>query len=169
MFFAFPDFSEWMFDFTFILTFESNCMDEFEYNKFVLIHNWHLSMHHVYYLKKSFLQYNFPSLEKHLSVSAHEQSVHWTHSTCQARSRTFKRYRSTIGPWQPAHSCIVESTLSIASLNPRYYPNLTESNFSVWWNTVFLLWRHFIRYTWRPVISHNSKTIPVSATAEFLF
>lgn len=68
------------------------------------------------YLKKSFRQYSFPSLEKHLSLSAEPQSEHCTHCTCQARSRTFSRYRSMMGPWHPAHSCIVLSSFSIATL-----------------------------------------------------
>lgn len=61
---------------------------------------------HIYmdtYLKKSFLQKSFASLEKHLSCSAALQSKQRTHSTCHARSKTFSRYWSIIGFSHPAH------------------------------------------------------------------
>lgn len=51
----------------------------------------------VSHLKKSFLQYSFPSREKHLSVKVHLQSQHWTHLMCHGLSRTLSRNRSTMG------------------------------------------------------------------------
>lgn len=51
----------------------------------------------VSHLKKSFLQYSFPSREKHLSVKVHLQSQHWTHLMCHGLSRTLSRKRSTMG------------------------------------------------------------------------
>jgi len=56
------------------------------------------------YLKKSSLQKILPSLEKHLSVRLHWQSVHWTHLTCQTWSSTFSKKRSSMGCSHPAHS-----------------------------------------------------------------
>lgn len=58
---------------------------------------------HGAYLKKSFLQKSFASLEKHLSCNAALQSKQRTHSTCHARSKTFSRYWSIIGFSHPAH------------------------------------------------------------------
>lgn len=55
------------------------------------------AMQLVSHLKKSFLQYSFPSREKHLSVKVHLQSQHWTHLMCHGLSRTLSRNRSTMG------------------------------------------------------------------------
>ena len=60
----------------------------------------HISMYA--YLKKSFLQYSFPSREKHFSVKLHLHSQHWTHLTCHALSKTLRRNRSRIGLSHPA-------------------------------------------------------------------
>lgn len=54
------------------------------------------------YLKKSFLQYSRPSLEKHLSVKLHLQSQHCTHLACQALSKTLSKNLSRIGLSHPA-------------------------------------------------------------------
>lgn len=61
----------------------------------------------VSHLKKSFLQYSFPSREKHLSVKVHLQSQHWTHLMCHGLSRTLSRNRSTMGFSQLAQYSIV--------------------------------------------------------------
>lgn len=60
----------------------------------------------VSHLKKSFLQYSFPSREKHLSVKVHLQSQHWTHLMCHGLSRTLSRNRSTMGFSQLAQNSI---------------------------------------------------------------
>lgn len=58
-------------------------------------------------LKKSFLQYSFPSREKHFSVRLHLHSQHCTHLMCHALSRTLRRNLSNIGLSQPAQWTIV--------------------------------------------------------------
>lgn len=69
------------------------------------------------HLKKSFLQYSFPSREKHLSVKVHLQSQHWTHLMCHGLSRTLSRNRSTMGFSQLAQYSI--SCLQVvAAVNP---------------------------------------------------
>lgn len=55
------------------------------------------------YLKKSFLQYNFPSREKHFSDKVHLQSQHWTHLTCHGLSKTLSRNLSRMGFSQLVH------------------------------------------------------------------
>lgn len=60
------------------------------------------------YLKKSFRQNNFPSLEKHLSVSEDLQSEHCTHLACQALSKTLSKNRSKIGRSHPAQCTIAD-------------------------------------------------------------
>lgn len=56
------------------------------------------------HLKKSFLQNNLPSREKHLSVRGAWQSKHRTQSACHVLSRTFSRNLSRMGLSQPAHA-----------------------------------------------------------------
>lgn len=68
------------------------------------------------YLKKSFLQYSFPSREKHLSVSVTLQSVHCTQRTCHAWSSTLSKNLSSIGLSQPAQVCISDFSSPTASL-----------------------------------------------------
>lgn len=54
------------------------------------------------YLKKSFLQYNFASRLKHLSVNGCKHSQHLTQCACHTRSSTFNKNLSIIGLLQPA-------------------------------------------------------------------
>lgn len=54
------------------------------------------------HLVKSSLQYSFPSRLKHFSERLLLQSAHFTHFACQARSKTLKMNRSSIGISQPA-------------------------------------------------------------------
>lgn len=63
------------------------------------------------YLKKSFLQYSFPSREKHFSVKVHLQSLHWTHLMCHGLSKTFSRNLSRIGFSQLAQWSIVSGDI----------------------------------------------------------
>lgn len=63
------------------------------------------------YLKKSFLQYSFPSREKHFSVKVHLQSQHWTHLMCHGLSKTFNRNLSRIGFSQLAQWSIVSGDI----------------------------------------------------------
>lgn len=75
----------------------------------------------VSHLKKSFLQYSFPSREKHLSVKVHLQSQHWTHLMCHGLSRTLSRNRSTMGFSQLAQ-------YSIACLQAAVNPPTKHTN-----------------------------------------
>ncbi len=59
------------------------------------------------YLKKSFLQYSFPSREKHFSVKVHLHSQHWTHLVCHGLSKTLSKNLSRIGFSQLAQWSIV--------------------------------------------------------------
>ena len=58
------------------------------------------------HLKKSVLQNNFPSLEKHLSAKWFPQSVQVTQVVCQGRSKTFNKNLSVMGLSHPAHGCV---------------------------------------------------------------
>lgn len=98
----------------------------------------------VTYLKKSFLQKSFASLEKHLSCNAALQSKQRTHSTCHARSKTFSRYWSIIGFSHPAHDrSIARPRLPVEIKKGTHYTHL----------------RHFfvpILITWRSVPLYKS-------------
>lgn len=65
----------------------------------------------VAYLKKSFLQYSFPSREKHFSVKVHLQSQHWTHLMCHGLSKTLSKNLSRIGFSQLAQWSIVSGDI----------------------------------------------------------
>ena len=68
-----------------------------------------LKIRYFFYLKKSGLQNNFPSLLKHLSVRAQLQSTQRTHSACHVRSSTVRRNLSIMGFSQPAQQMIMVS------------------------------------------------------------
>lgn len=63
------------------------------------------------YLKKSFLQYNFPSREKHFSDKVHLHSQQWTHLTCHGLSKTLRRNLSRMGFSQLAHWSMVSRNI----------------------------------------------------------
>lgn len=79
------------------------------------------------YLKKSFLQYSFPSREKHFSVKVHLQSQHWTHLMCHGLSKTLSKNLSRIGFSQLAQWSIVRSYSQPSVLDVR----CVSSNFPV--------------------------------------
>ena len=62
------------------------------------------------YLKKSVLQYNLPSLEKHRSAKILRQSAQRTHSACHVRSNTVSKNLSKMARSQPAHVMIILTT-----------------------------------------------------------
>jgi len=68
------------------------------------------------YLKKSVLQYNLPSLEKHRSAKILRQSAQRTHSACHVRSNTVSKNLSKMARSQPAHVMIILE-VTCASLN----------------------------------------------------
>jgi len=80
-----------------------------------------------HYLKKSFLQNNFSSLVKHLSVSIALQSKHRTHAECQALSKTFTRNRSSIGFPQAAHVIIMLKPMLFLSHTLKTSTNFQNS------------------------------------------
>ena len=84
------------------------------------------------------MQYSFPSREKHFSVKLHLQSQHWTHLTCQALSRTFRRNLSSIGLSHPAQWTIVfglaPTILTLCSCTPEFSSFSLISLFSLFFS-----------------------------------